>query len=54
MYESINERLKSVFYQNPELKSLMEELEKEVLSAKKSSFIGAKQALDAYYNYREK
>ncbi len=54
MYESINERLKSDFYQNPEIKSLMEELEKEVLSAKKSSFIGAKQALDAYYNYREK
>lgn len=49
MYESINERLKSDFYRNPEIEKLLPLLEEEVLSAQKSSFIGAKEALKAYY-----
>ena len=49
MYESINERLKTDFYRNPEIEKLLPLLEDEVLSAKKSSFIGAKEALDIYY-----
>jgi LAO/AO transport system kinase len=46
MYETINERLKNDFYHNPNIEKLLPILEKEVLSAKKSSFIGAKEALD--------
>ena len=49
MYESINERLKSDFYNNPVIEKLLPILENEVLSAKKSSFMGAKEALEVYY-----
>jgi len=49
MYESINERLKSDFYNNPSIEKLLPILEQEVLAAKKSSFIGAKEALALYY-----
>ena len=52
MYESINERLKSDFYSNPDIEKLLPILEKEVLSARKSSFIGAKEALEVYYDLR--
>lgn len=50
MYESINERLKTDFYRNPEIAALLAKLETEVLSSKKSSFIAAKEALDRYYH----
>ncbi len=49
MYETINERLKNDFYQNAEIEKLMPSLEADVLSSKKSSFIAATDALDAYY-----
>ena len=49
MYETINERLRNDFYQNPAIETLLQQLESEVLSAKKSSFIAAKEALDAYF-----
>lgn len=49
MYESINERLRNDFYQNENIEKLMPRLEAEVLSAKKSSFVAAKEALDRYY-----
>lgn len=49
MYETINERLRNDFYQNPEIEKLMSRLETDVLSAKKSSFVAAKEALDRYY-----
>ncbi|OPZ27187.1 MAG: putative GTPase [Bacteroidetes bacterium ADurb.BinA174] len=49
MYETINERLRNDFYQNPEIENLMPLLENEVLSARKSSFVAAKEALDKYY-----
>lgn len=49
MYETINERLRNDFYQNPEIEKLMPQLENDVLSARKSSFVAAKEALDRYY-----
>ncbi|MDD2552049.1 MAG: methylmalonyl Co-A mutase-associated GTPase MeaB [Dysgonamonadaceae bacterium] len=49
MYETINERLRYDFYRNETIKRLMPVLEREVLGNKKSSFIAAKEALDAYY-----
>ncbi len=49
MYETINERLRNDFYQNAEIEKLMSQLEMEVLSARKSSFVAAKEALDKYF-----
>lgn len=49
MYETINETLKSSFYNNPEIESRMEEVERRVLDAKLSSFIAAKELLDIYF-----
>lgn len=49
MYETINERLRNDFYHNPQIEKLMASLETEVLSARKSSFVAAKEAMDRYY-----
>jgi LAO/AO transport system kinase len=49
MYESINEVLKSSFYQNPEIESRIADVEARVLDAKLSSFIAAKELLDIYF-----
>ena len=49
MYETINETLKSSFYNNPEIEVRLEEVEKRVLEAKVSSFIAAKELLDIYF-----
>ena len=49
MYESINQALKSNFYQNPEIAARIEEVELRVLDAKLSSFIAAKELLDIYF-----
>ncbi|MDD3788922.1 MAG: methylmalonyl Co-A mutase-associated GTPase MeaB [Petrimonas sp.] len=54
MYETINERLKNDFYRNPAIEKLMPRLENEVLSARKSSFVAAKEALDEYYTLKNK
>jgi len=48
MYETINEHLKSNFYNNGEIQTLLENAEREVLSNKISSFVAARQLLDAY------
>lgn len=48
MYESINEKLKSDFYNNEIIEKLLEETEKKVLSNEVSSFIGAKNLLEKY------
>ena len=48
MYETINETLKSSFYNNPEIEAKMAEVEQRVLDAKLSSFIAAKELLDIY------
>jgi len=50
MYESINEQLKSSFYQNETIKSMLAEKEKEVLNADLTSFVAAKKLLDTYIN----
>jgi LAO/AO transport system kinase len=49
MYETINERLKNNFYNNPEIQNLLLESEKKVLSNEISSFIAAKNLLDKYF-----
>ncbi len=49
MYETINETLKSSFYNNPEIEAKMQEVEQRVLEAKLSSFIAAKELLDIYF-----
>ncbi|HHV85273.1 MAG TPA: methylmalonyl Co-A mutase-associated GTPase MeaB [Petrimonas sp.] len=53
MYETINERLLNNFYQNAEIEKRMPLLEAEVLSARKSSFVAAKEALDKYYQLKK-
>ena len=49
MYETINETLKSSFYNNPEIEAKMADVEQRVLEAKLSSFIAAKELLDIYF-----
>lgn len=49
MYETINETLKSSFYNNPEIEARMADVEQRVLDAKLSSFIAAKELLDIYF-----
>lgn len=50
MYESINEQLKSDFYQHPEIKQSMSIIEEDVLNDKTSSFMAAKILLDKYFD----
>lgn len=54
MYESINEQLKQNFYHNPEIKSSISTLEEQVLNEEKSSFIAARELLDAYFKNSRK
>jgi LAO/AO transport system kinase len=54
MYETIDEQLKNNFYRNPVIEELMPRLEKDVLSAQKTSFAAAKEALDIYYGMQQK
>ncbi len=49
MYESINEVLRSSFYQDPEVEARIGDYEQRVLSDKLSSFIAAKELLDIYF-----
>ncbi|MBQ5738382.1 MAG: methylmalonyl Co-A mutase-associated GTPase MeaB [Alistipes sp.] len=51
MYETINETLKSSFYNNPEIEARMADVERRVLDAKLSSFIAAKELLDIYFGH---
>ncbi|MFA7115763.1 MAG: methylmalonyl Co-A mutase-associated GTPase MeaB [Bacteroidales bacterium] len=50
MFESINDSLKSMFYENDEIKPLLEKLENEVLLGKKDSFVAAGELLEKYKN----
>jgi len=52
MYETINEQLRNNFYQNEQIKSLMEESERKVLKEEISSFVAAKKLLDLYDQIR--
>jgi LAO/AO transport system kinase len=49
MYETINERLKSNFYHNDNIKDSLPKFENDVLEHKISSFIAAHKLLDDYY-----
>lgn len=49
MYESINDYLKSSFYQNAEIQELLVKAEARVLANEVSSFIAAKELLDRYF-----
>ena len=50
MYESINEQLKNGFYHNTMIKSLIPQMEQDVLDGKMTSFIAAHQLLNKYYD----
>ena len=50
MYESINEQLKTDFYMNSNIKSLIKGCEQMVLNTEISSFEAARQLLDIYYD----
>lgn len=54
MYETINEQLKSKFYQNQKIQNLLLENEKKVLSNEISSFIAANNLLDSYFGEMNK
>jgi LAO/AO transport system kinase len=53
MYETINEQLRNNFYQNEQVKILMQELESKVLKEETSSFLAAKKLLDLYDRIRK-
>ena len=50
MYETIDDRLKSDFYRNPEIAELLTQKEARVLSNRQSSFTAARDVLDIYFN----
>lgn len=54
MYESINEQLRSNFYNNADVQATLVEKERQVLAAERSSFVAAKELLDLYYQCRVK
>ena len=52
MYETINEQLKNNFYQNQQIKGIIQGFEQKVLNGEMSSFVAARQLLDFYYQTR--
>ncbi len=50
MYETINEHLRTSFYNNKSIKELLTKTEKKVLNNEISSFQAAHQLLDTYFN----
>lgn len=50
MYETINEYLRSNFYNSSSIQELIGEMESKVLNDQISSFTGAKELLDKYFN----
>ena len=49
MYESINEHLKSSFYNNKVVKEQLQQAEQTVLAGQKTSFVAAQDLLDLYF-----
>ena len=49
MYESINEQLRNSFFHNPTISDMLQAAERSVLAGQKTSFVAAKQLLDAYF-----
>ncbi len=52
MIETINEQLRSRFYNTPEVAALLEQKEMRVLNNEQSSFVAAKEVLDFYYGMK--
>ena len=50
MYETIDSRLRSHFYDNPEIASMLADRERLVLSNRQSSFIAARDILDYHFS----
>ena len=50
MYETINEQLKSRFYNDPEIERLLQVKQEMVLNSKQSSFVAASDVLKFYYD----
>lgn len=50
MYESINENLRSSFYNNPAIEGRLNAAEHAVLAGEKTSFAAARELLDLYFN----
>ena len=50
MYESINEHLRSHFYQNATIRQMLKKAEATVLGGEKTSFTAAQDLLDTYFN----
>ena len=48
MYESINESLKNMFYENPVIEKLLPEYEEAVLEGTLESFTSASELIDKY------
>lgn len=53
MLETIDEQLRNHFYNNPDIAALLAEKEQLVLSNRLSSFIAARDVLDAYFKSRQ-
>jgi len=53
MYESINEQLRTDFYQNPDIEKELQIKEKQVLNAEISSFVAAKEVLELYFGKKK-
>ena len=49
MYESINEQLKDSFYNNEKIKSMLGNMERQVLNSSLTSFVAARKLLDTYH-----
>ena len=50
MFETINEHLRDSFYKDPEIEEMLIRLEEELLQAKKTSYVAAREALDKYFS----
>ncbi len=50
MYETINERLRNHFYNNPAIEAMLRDKEARVLANRQSSFTAARDVLDAYFD----
>ena len=49
MYETINERLRQSFYQDPTIEDMLVAEERAVLEGRKTSFVAAQQLIDSYF-----
>ena len=49
MYESIREQLQGSFFHNPTIADMLVAEERAVLAGQRTSFVAAKQLLDAYF-----